>query len=101
MVLFNWLRAKAERVIDAHTNSMKALEREWLDVRALTQYASVSERTLRDWVHRPTNPLPAAQVGNKLLVSRTACDEWLKAHMVQPPQGVSTIVNDVMQRMRN
>ena len=101
MVLFNWLRAKAERVIDAHTNSMKALEREWLDVRALTQYASVSERTLRDWVHRPTNPLPAAQVGNKLLVSRTAFDEWLKAHKVQPPQGVNAIVNDVMHRMRS
>jgi excisionase family DNA binding protein len=101
MVLFNWLRAKAERVIDAHTNSMKALEREWLDVRALTQYASVSERTLRDWVHRPTNPLPAAQVGNKLLVSRAAFDEWLKAHKVQPPQGVNAIVNDVMQRMRS
>ena len=101
MVLFNWLRAKAERVIDAHTNSMKALEREWLDVRALTQYASVSERTLRDWVHRPTNPLPAAQVGNKLLVSRTAFDEWLKAHKVQLPQGVNAIVNDVMHRMRS
>jgi excisionase family DNA binding protein len=85
----------------SHSNSAKALDREWLDVRALTQYASVSERTLRDWVHRPTNPLPAAQVGNKLLISRTAFDEWLRTHLVQPPESVSTIVNDVMRRMRS
>ena len=92
---------EVERVIDVHSNSTKALEREWLDVRALTQYASVSVRTLRDWVHRPTNPLPAAQVGNKLLISRTAFDEWLAAHTVRPSQAVSTIVDDVMQRMRS
>jgi excisionase family DNA binding protein len=88
-------------VTDAHTNPPKALQREWLDVRALTEYASVSVRTVRDWVHRPTNPLPAAQVGNKLLIRRTAFDEWLTAHRVQPPQGVSAIVNDVMKRIRS
>ena len=88
-------------MIDVHANPTKTLDREWLDVRALTQYASVSVRTVREWVHRPTNPLPAAQVGNKLLVSRTAFDTWLAAHRVQPPQGVSAIVNDVMQRMRS
>ena len=80
---------------------LKVPQREWFDVRALTQYASVSVRTVREWVHRPTNPLPAAQVGNKLLISRTVFDAWLAAHTVQPPQGVTAIVNDVMQRMRS
>lgn len=88
-------------MIDIHAKPMKILEREWLDVRDLTQYASVSVRTVREWVHRPTNPLPASQVGNKLLISRTAFDTWLAAHRVQPPQGVSSIVNDVMQRIRS
>ncbi len=88
-------------MIDAHTNSTKALEREWLDVRALTQYASVSVRTIREWVHRPTNPLPAAQVGTKLLISRSAFDAWLAAHKIVTSQSVKTIVNDVMQMMRN
>jgi excisionase family DNA binding protein len=88
-------------VIDTHTNPTKVLQKEWLDVRALTQYASVSVRTIREWVHRPTNPLPAAQVGNKLLISRSAFDAWLTAHKVGPSQDVSTIVNDVMQRVRN
>ena len=82
-------------------SSRKAVNREWFDVRALTLYASVSVRTLREWIHRPTNPLPAVQVGNKLLVSRNAFDAWLAAHSVTPPQGVTAIVNDVMQGMRN
>jgi excisionase family DNA binding protein len=86
---------------NSEITARRSVETEWLDLRGLTRYASVSERTLRDWVHRPTNPLPAAQVGNKLLVSRAAFDEWLKAHKVQPPQSVSAIVNDVMQRMRS
>ena len=86
---------------NSEMTTRRSVETEWLDLRGLTQYASVSERTLRDWVHRPTNPLPAARVGNKLLISRAAFDEWLRAHMVQPSQGVNAIVNDVMQRMRS
>ena len=35
---------------------------EWLDLKALQLYACVSERTLREWIHRPFNPLPAARV---------------------------------------
>jgi hypothetical protein len=42
---------------------------EWLDLKALTGYACVSERTLRKWIHRPENPLPAVRAGTKLLVS--------------------------------
>ena len=29
---------------------------EWLDLKALTGYACVSERTLREWIHRPRTP---------------------------------------------
>ena len=32
---------------------------EWMDLKALTQYACVSERTLRDWLHRPIDPTGA------------------------------------------
>jgi integrase len=71
---------------------------EWLDLRALTQYASVSVRTIREWIHRINNPLPAVQVGNKLLISRTAFNNWLTAHTVQPLQSVNAIVDDVMHK---
>jgi excisionase family DNA binding protein len=84
----------------AESNSQQCVQMEWLDLRALTMYAAVSERTIREWIHRPNNPLPAAQVGNKLLVKRSALDEWLAAHTVEPSQSVDVIVNDVMQRIR-
>ena len=53
---------------------------EWLDLKALTQYACVSERTLRGWLHRPIDPLPAARVGAKILVRRSTFDQWLENH---------------------
>jgi excisionase family DNA binding protein len=56
---------------------------EWLDLKALQGYACVSERTLREWIHRVVNPLPAARVGTKILVRRTVFDRWLEAHEVK------------------
>jgi len=82
-------------------NLEKTPTREWLDLRGLTFYASVSERTLREWIHRPSNPLPAVRVGNKLLVSRTAFDKWLATHAVESSQTVDVIVNDVLRRMKD
>jgi excisionase family DNA binding protein len=60
-----------------------AIQAEWLDLRALQRYACVSERTLREWIHRPENPLPAVRVGTKLLVRRTSFDQWLENHMLK------------------
>ena len=57
---------------------------EWLDLKALQQYACVSERTIREWIHRPLNPLPAVQVGRKILVRRSAFDRWLNGHQFKP-----------------
>jgi hypothetical protein len=56
---------------------------EWLDLKALQVYACVSERTLREWVHRPIDPLPAARVGAKILVRRGAFDRWLENHRLE------------------
>jgi hypothetical protein len=75
--------------------------REWLDLRALQQYACVSERTLRGWIHLSLDPLPAARVGTKLLVRRSTFDHWLENHRVKS-LAVGCIVDEmiagVMQR---
>jgi excisionase family DNA binding protein len=70
-------------------------QREWMDLKALTQYACVSERTLREWIHRATNPLPAAQVGTKLLVRRSTFDRWLENHRLEPVD-VGCIVDEMV-----
>ena len=83
----------------AESNSQHFAGMEWMDLHGLTRYASVSERTLRGWIRRPINPLPAVQVGNKLLVKRSIFDDWLSGHSVAQSQSVDLIVNDVMQDM--
>lgn len=76
-------------------------ERKWLDLRTLTGYACVSERTLREWIHRSENPLTAVQVGNKLLVRKSVFDQWLTAQAILPSENVNVIVEDVMRRLRD
>src|SRR6266404_3969376 len=49
--------------------SKSMLDRELLSLRGLTEYASVSERTLREWLHRSTDALPAVRFDGKILVS--------------------------------
>jgi excisionase family DNA binding protein len=80
-------------------DSVQTPGREWLDIKALTEYACVSERTLREWIHRSSNPLPAVQVGNKLLVKKSVFDEWLAAYTIRPSANVEAIVEDVMRRL--
>ena len=80
--------------------SLAPPSQEWLDLRALTQYACVSERTVRNWIHQPINPLPAVQVGNKLLIKKSMFDEWVMTLAVKASESVNVIVDDVMRRMR-
>jgi hypothetical protein len=57
---------------------------EWLGLCELTEYAAVSERTLRTWIHLAVDPLPATRVRGKILVNRRGFDAWLRAHPVKP-----------------
>jgi excisionase family DNA binding protein len=75
------------------------IEREWLSLRQLTEYAAVSDRTLRDWLHRSTDALPAVRVDGKIFVRRTAFDEWLERHRIEPDAEIDVdgIVNDLLK----
>jgi len=85
----------------AEPNSQRLPEMEWLDLRALTRYAAISERTIREWIHRDQNPLPAVQVGKKILVRRSLFDHWLQEHVVPPAESINIngIVNQVLSEL--
>jgi excisionase family DNA binding protein len=75
---------------------------EWLDLKALRRYACISERTLRDWIHRVVDPLPAVRVGTKILIRRSVFDRWLEAHQVKTVDVqciVEDLVSGVMERV--
>jgi hypothetical protein len=74
------------------------VEREWLDLRALTEYASVSERTLREWIRRPNDSLPAYQIEKKIFVKRNEFDMWLTKHlMTRTDVDVDQIVSELLE----
>jgi excisionase family DNA binding protein len=56
---------------------------EWLGLRQVTQYANISERTVRAWIHSSLDPLPAVRVRGKILVRRSEFDAWLLRHQVR------------------
>ena len=68
---------------------------EWLDLKALQQYACVSERTLREWIHRPDNPLPGMRVGSKILVRRSTFNRWLEGYQIKSVD-LGGIVNEMV-----
>jgi excisionase family DNA binding protein len=75
--------------------SENAATLEWLDLRRLTGYAAVSERTLRAWIHSPVEPLPAVRVGAKILVRKSDFDHWLEQHAVKPLD-LAAIVEEIV-----
>ncbi|HTV56262.1 MAG TPA: helix-turn-helix domain-containing protein [Terriglobia bacterium] len=73
--------------------------REWLGLRQLTEYADISERTIRSWIYSPTDPLPAAKVCGKVLVRKSDFDLYLERHRVRPLNAIDldAIVSGVLK----
>jgi hypothetical protein len=72
---------------------------EWLDLNAAQAYICVSERTLREWIHRDSDPLPAVQLnGMKIFIRRSQLDRWMESHAIRPGSGVDVdqMVNEVL-----
>ena len=62
--------------------STVTIDREWLRLRELAEYAAVSERTLCEWLHRANDAVPAVRVDGKILVRRSQFDAWLECHRI-------------------
>lgn len=77
--------------------------REWLGMREITEYADVSERTVRGWIHAPIDALPAVRVGGKILVKRSELDAWLGRRRVTPLERIDIdgIVKEVLGAASN
>lgn len=75
------------------------LDKEWLGLRQLTEYADISERTLRAWIYSRRDPLPAAKVSGKVLVRKADFDRYLERHRVKPLHDVDLdgIVQEVLR----
>ena len=79
--------------------AQQVMDRQWLGLKELTQYADISERTIRSWIYSPVDPLPAAKVCGKVLVRRSDFDNYLQHHRIKPLQeiDIDAIVRNVVK----
>jgi hypothetical protein len=63
-----------------------------MDLQSLLTYADVSERTLREWIHDPIDPLPASRIKAKLFIRRSAFDEYMDRHKLAPASLVDDLI---------
>src|SRR5260370_39562733 len=62
---------------------------EWMDLKTVTRYAAVSERTITAWIHRATSPLPAVRAGTTILHNRSVINDCLTLHPRSPANAVN------------
>jgi hypothetical protein len=82
--------------------TQSGIQPEWLDLKGLTRYAAISERILRDWIHRAVDPLPAVRIRTKIYVRRTTFDRWLESHPVVPSESldVTAIADQIISELK-
>jgi Helix-turn-helix domain len=73
---------------------------EWLDLKTLCVYACASEKTLRNWIHSPDDPLPASQRGNKIYVRRRDFDLWMQRHALKRGFEINRVVDDIISTVK-
>jgi len=67
----------------------------FLDIKSLSEYSSLSVRTLRDYISNDTNPLPSYCIKRKILVKQSEFDSWIKKYQVNTDK-ISHIVDGVL-----
>ena len=70
------------------------LKDQFLDLRGLSVYSSLSVSTLRD--HIRSKGLPAFSVRGKILVKKSEFDKWVSQYRISRDLDIDSIVNDVI-----
>jgi hypothetical protein len=74
--------------------SFQAIEPEYLDLRALSNYSCLSVRTLRGILSQPGGP-PHYRPGGKVLIKKSDWNSWM-AQYRQKPQDLDALVDKIM-----
>lgn len=77
-----------------YNHSILPMDPEYLDLKGLARYSSLSVGTLRVILARPGGP-PHYRPGGKMLIRRSDWDSWI-AQYRQNPQDLDALVDKVM-----
>jgi hypothetical protein len=81
---------------DPHHSEAHGVDRGYLSLRGLSDYSSLSVRTLRGYISHPAWPLPHYRVGGKILVKPSEFDTWVSKFRVEQSPQVDALVADVL-----
>ena len=71
------------------------IHKEYLTISDLAMYAGISQRTLRDLLKDPVNPIPHFRVGaagRLVRVKRSEFDEWMDSQKAVPGNEIDDLV---------
>ncbi len=75
-----------------------ALKDQYFDLKGLNAYSALGVSTLRD--HIRAGSLPAFKVKGKILIKRSEFDDWLEGYRLNKGQGLSNLVDGVMESLK-
>ena len=67
----------------------------YFDIKGLSEYSSLSVRTLRDYISDDINPLPSYCIRKKILVKQSEFDDWLKKYRTNTEK-ISQIADEIL-----
>ena len=76
------------------------LDDAYLPLDELATYAGLSVRTLRDYLHDRRHPLPHYFIGGKIVVRRSAYDQWVERFRIEDTPREDAIDALIDARMR-
>jgi predicted DNA-binding transcriptional regulator AlpA len=68
----------------------------YLTLRGLADYSKIAPSTLRAYLRDPEHPLPAYQLGGRLLFRVSEVDAWIARRRYRPRVDVDAIVANVL-----
>ncbi len=70
-------------------------EDQYLTLKQLSKYSSLSVRTIRDYLNDPVDPIPAYRLKRKILILRSQFDSWMQNNKI------GGNVNNIVEEMVN
>jgi predicted DNA-binding transcriptional regulator AlpA len=88
----------------ANEGNRRIVEREYFNVKELSDYSGLGVRTIWSFLKDATNPLPHIRIGKKIVrIKRTDFDAWIRIYYVSTTERKNTvdrIVCEVMSDFR-
>ncbi len=76
------------------------LKIEYLPVADLSKYCGISQRTIRDLLKDPVNPIPFYRVGvagRIIRIKKSEFDEWMQSQKSTQPNEIDELVAEILK----